>query len=238
MATMRPFQFVRQRACIYPKSLTSSIRKQSTASLYQLEQLELTDRAREYYENGYLIVPQLFDQQELQNIKSEMIEICCGNRGDIEGFQPDKSGTDLQILSRYLAIHFPHKISEKVLNFASSHKGTVQVLKEIISPNVKLIQTMMFMKGPGQPGQNWHQDEYYIPTRDKSLTGCWVAVEDADTENGCLWILPKSHLNGFIYPTKDHGDYYNFDRTPRAIIEHFNEYEYNPIPTEAIPAEL
>eukprot|EP01084_Bolivina_argentea_P066507 121234_1 len=235
---MQPARYFRRTYNLHLNLLKYSTRTYSSALQYQLEKEPLTDRAREYHENGYLIVPQLFTQEELQSIKSEMIDICRGNRGNIEGAKPDTTSTDLEILSRYLAVHFPHKISDKVLKLASKHEPTIQILKEIISPNVKLIQTMMFMKGPGQPGQNWHQDEYYIPTRDKSLTGVWVAVDDADIENGCLWILPKTHLNGFIYPTKEHGDNENFDRTPRAIIEYFNEYEYNPIPKEAIPAQV
>lgn len=55
-------------------------------------------------------------------------------------------------------------------------------------------------------GQPWHQDEYYIPTRDRSLTGVWTAVEDATIENGCLWAIPKSHQKGTIFPTIKHND--------------------------------
>ena len=75
------------------------------------------------------------------------------------------------MLKNYLCIHFPHKISDIVLNMSAKHTKTNLILSKIISPNVKLVQTMMFIKGPGVQGQNWHQDEYYIPTRDQSLTG-------------------------------------------------------------------
>ena len=54
----------------------------------------------------------------------------------------------------------------------------------------------------------------------------WVAIDDADVENGCLWAIPGSHRPGFIYPTADHGDPDFFDATPRAVIEHFGECEY------------
>lgn len=74
----------------------------------------------------------------------------------------------------------------------------VEVLTTLVSPNVKCLQTMLFMKAPGKKGQAWHQDEYYIPTRDRSLTGLWIALEDADVENGCLWVIPGSHKDGFI----------------------------------------
>lgn len=49
---------------------------------------------------------------------------------------------------------------------------------------------MLFVKAPGKKGQSWHQDEYYIPTRDRSLIGAWIAIDDATVNNGCLWIIP------------------------------------------------
>ena len=52
---------------------------------------------------------------------------------------------------------------------------------------------MLFIKASGKPGQAWHQDELYIPTRDRSLCGGWMALDDATVENGCLWVIPGSH---------------------------------------------
>ena len=51
---------------------------------------------------------------------------------------------------------------------------------------------MYFVKGPGMPGNNWHQDEYAIPTRDRSLTAAWIAIDDVTLDNGCLWVIPES----------------------------------------------
>ena len=45
---------------------------------------------------------------------------------------------------------------------------TVEVLRQLVGDNVKCMQTMMFMKGAGKPGQATHQDEFYIQTRDRS----------------------------------------------------------------------
>lgn len=44
---------------------------------------------------------------------------------------------------------------------------TVEVLRQLVGDDVKCMQTMMFMKGAGKPGQATHQDEYYIQTRDR-----------------------------------------------------------------------
>ncbi len=54
------------------------------------------------------------------------------------------------------------------------------------------------LKRRANAGQSWHQDEYYIPTRDRSLTGVWIALDDAKIENGCLWVIPGSQKEGYI----------------------------------------
>jgi phytanoyl-CoA hydroxylase len=102
-------------------------------------------------------------------------------------------------LKKYVAIHFPHKISPVIKQFLS-HKAIVDVLTKIVSPNLKCMQSMLFVKAPGKAGQAWHQDEFYIPTRDKSLVGVWVAIDDADVSNGCLRIIPGTNNPAYIMP--------------------------------------
>jgi ectoine hydroxylase-related dioxygenase (phytanoyl-CoA dioxygenase family) len=42
----------------------------------------------------------------------------------------------------------------------------------------------------------WHQDNGYAPTEPAEYVTCWLALEDATLENGCIWVLPGSHRNG------------------------------------------
>jgi phytanoyl-CoA hydroxylase len=57
-----------------------------------------------------------------------------------------------------------------------------------------LWQTMYIFKQPGIGGEvRWHQDATYLRTRPPSVVGLWVAVEDADRDNGCLWVQPGGH---------------------------------------------
>jgi ectoine hydroxylase-related dioxygenase (phytanoyl-CoA dioxygenase family) len=67
------------------------------------------------------------------------------------------------------------------------------------------------VKPPGKQGQAWHQDEFYIPTRDRSLCGAWIAIDDATVANGCLRIIPGSHRTGFIHPWREHGNLREYD---------------------------
>jgi hypothetical protein len=78
------------------------------------------------------------------------------------------------------------------------------------------MQSMLFVKPPTFQGQAWHQDEIYIPTRDRSLIGAWIALDDATVENGCLWILPGSHRSGYLYPQRSHNNRDEFDFAPES----------------------
>jgi phytanoyl-CoA hydroxylase len=159
-----------------------------------------------YEENGYLVVPNALSKEELRELNTEALRICKGERGVFDGlldFAPED--TDDDILRRYLCIHFPHKMSEIMLKYLSTPK-MVETLVEIIGPNVKCMQSMLFIKASGKPGQAWHQDEDFIPTRDRSLTGGWIALDDATIENGCLWIIPGSHKPGVLWPLEAQQD--------------------------------
>jgi ectoine hydroxylase-related dioxygenase (phytanoyl-CoA dioxygenase family) len=143
-----------------------------------------------YAEYGYLVAPGLLSGSEIEELKKETTAIFRGERGYVEGMLAVKENeSDNDMLKKYVAIHFPHKISPVIYSYLS-HQKIVSVLISIVSPNVKCMQSMLFVKGPGKAGQSWHQDEYYIPTRDRSLTGAWIAIDDATIENGCLWIIP------------------------------------------------
>ena len=168
-----------------------------------------------YEENGYLVVPDALSQEELQELRAEALRICKGEAGEVRGFEPNVPGeSDDDVLRRYLCIHFPHKISDVMLKYLAT-PGMTEVLTEIIGPDVKCMQSMLFIKSTGKPGQAWHQDEDFIPTRDRSLTGGWIAMDDATIENGCLWVIPGSHKPGLLWPLEVQEDT-RFDCTDEA----------------------
>jgi ectoine hydroxylase-related dioxygenase (phytanoyl-CoA dioxygenase family) len=58
----------------------------------------------------------------------------------------------------------------------------------------------------GQARSGLHQDEANIPTRDRSLTAVWIALDDATLENGCLWVIPGSHRSGVLHLVREQND--------------------------------
>ncbi len=167
----------------------------------------MNDDARAFFrDQGYLIVENALDSRAIQSLRNEATEICRGKFGEYPGFLgPHDHQTDEEVLQQYLCIHFPHKFSSLMRNNLG-HPAMVEALRGMIGPDIKCMQSMLFIKSAGKPGQAWHQDEDYIPTRDRSLTGGWIALDDATIENGCLWVLPGSHRRGVLYPQAQQSD--------------------------------
>jgi len=190
---------------------------------------EIAEASAFFREQGFAVIDAALSESELEQLRSEALEICRGHRGAVGGIQQSSGGeSDEEILQRYLCIHFPHKISPIMLQ-ALSHPLLVKALTACIGPNVKCMQSMLFIKASGKPGQAWHQDEIYIPTRDRSLTGGWIALDDATVENGCLWVLPGSHKPGVLYDLEWHNDK-RFDCSHEAT--HFPHSNDDAIPVE------
>mmetsp|Transcript_17065 Transcript_17065/g.28394 ORF Transcript_17065/g.28394 Transcript_17065/m.28394 type:complete len:308 (+) Transcript_17065:39-962(+) len=163
--------------------------------------------SQQYREDGYLVIPNVVSKAERNVLLDEIVAVAKGSRGDVKGLvAASQQSSDEDIIRKYLAFHHPHKLSELLLETGVKHPEIVKILREIVSPNVKCMQSMFFVKAPGKPGQAWHQDEIYIPTRDRSLIGAWIALDDATIENGCLWIHPGSHKAGVLYPMSPHAD--------------------------------
>jgi phytanoyl-CoA hydroxylase len=57
-----------------------------------------------------------------------------------------------------------------------------------------LLQSMYLFKQPRIGGEvDWHQDATYLHTVPMTVTGFWIALDDADRENGCLMALRGAH---------------------------------------------
>lgn len=185
-----------------------------------------------YARDGYVVLDAVLDEAALAEIKAEAVTICRGGRGQVDGLaiEADPGENDDEVMRRTLCIHFPHKVSSLVERYLS-HPGIVDGLRATVGPNVKCMQSMLFIKAAGKPGQAWHQDEAFIPTRDRSLAGAWIALDDATVENGCLWVIPGSHRPGVIWPMRDHNDP-RFDGAATAYGFPFDEEE------AAVPVQL
>lgn len=204
----------------------------------------LHDRADEdfvaqYARDGFAVLRNALSTEQVDRMNDEALRLCRGELGDIGSGEedlvaaaapaPSPDESDEDVLRRFLCIHYPHKVSDTIRETIAQPR-IVDALTRVIGPNVKSMQTMLFIKSEGKAGQAWHQDEHFIPTRDRSLTAAWIALDDATVENGCLWVLPGSHRPGVIYPDRFVDDP-RFDCTNEA-------YGFPYTDEDAVPVEI
>ena len=92
--------------------------------------------------------------------------------------------------------HALHDLNPVYEQFSRSQK-----LKELASSlelrNPLLLQSMYIFKQPNIGGEvTCHQDSTFLYTEPIDIAGLWFALEDATTENGCLWAIPGGHRQG------------------------------------------
>jgi len=73
----------------------------------------------------------------------------------------------------------------------------VDAMMQLIGPNIKLASNQLTFKHPGDShSYHWHQDNGYGPLLPETAVSCWLALDDVNQFNGCLWIIPGSHTRG------------------------------------------
>lgn len=97
---------------------------------------------------------------------------------------------------------FTHNVawrSEPVRRFCQAG-GHLGALRSLLGPDLLLYWTQFVTKFPDPDGGErsvfpWHQDCGYQDIVPTPVT-VWVALDDVDERNGCVWLVPGSHRDG------------------------------------------
>jgi ectoine hydroxylase-related dioxygenase (phytanoyl-CoA dioxygenase family) len=142
------------------------------------------EQALFYHENGFLLpnIPLFSDAkfERLFNIFEEHL----ANRGDL---RPDE-------------LNAPHLKDKRLFDFLLAGE-VVDVVDAILGPNIGLWSSGFICK-EAQTGQKtpWHEDSAYWDGRFNNFDGIvtiWLAIDEANKENGCMGVVPGTHHNGF-----------------------------------------
>jgi ectoine hydroxylase-related dioxygenase (phytanoyl-CoA dioxygenase family) len=182
------------------------------------------DEYMTFRRQGFLVVNGLVSQGEIAELRAHIDDLTLGRLPEQSGHLlrngDHSSGVATQELAAppedlspdqkaeyFLRIHMLHRQLELHERYLL-HPGILDVLQALTGPDILALQTMLFVKGPGKPGQGWHQDSYYIPTHPDSLCGAWIAIDDCDELNGAMWFASGSQHEP-VYPPDSgygHGD--------------------------------
>lgn len=74
------------------------------------------------------------------------------------------------------------------------HPNILDVVENILGPNVLCWQTSLFIKESKDPGfVSWHQDGNYWGLSSHEVVTAWLALSPSTVESGCMKMMPGSH---------------------------------------------
>jgi len=85
----------------------------------------------------------------------------------------------------------------------ASHPQVLDAVEKVLGPDVLIWNTHWFPKFPGDRSfVSWHQDATYWGLKPPQVTTAWIALMPSTRENGCLEVMPGSHL-GDLMPQRE-----------------------------------
>jgi len=142
-----------------------------------------SDQLKQYEEEGYVAPIDVLSKEEAKEVREE-IEL-------IEKKWPN----ELEGLGRNY-IHLISPVFDKVCN----NKKILDAVESLIGKNILICGTTLFVKNPNEKGfVSFHQDAKYIGLEPHNWVTAWVAITDANEENGCMRMWSGSHKNDLQY---------------------------------------
>jgi ectoine hydroxylase-related dioxygenase (phytanoyl-CoA dioxygenase family) len=154
----------------------------------------LTESEIEFYqENGYLIVENALDAEDLEEWRRCTDEAVA-----------DRLGASAQSLTNQMnPDDFYSQVFYQCLRLADSHDG---MRKLMFDPRlgrmaatlagvdgIRIWHDQALIKPPHGNPTAWHLDDPYWSFDSRNAISVWVALDDATLANGCLWYLPGTH---------------------------------------------
>ena len=141
---------------------------------------KLSDQQINFYnEKGYISPIDVFSTKEAKGIRDEIENIEKKWPNFLEG----------------LGRNYVHIISP-IFNKACLNKRMLDAVESIIGKNILICGTTLFIKNANEKGfVSFHQDAKYIGLEPHNWVTAWVAITDANENNGCMRMWPGSHKN-------------------------------------------
>jgi non-heme Fe2+,alpha-ketoglutarate-dependent halogenase len=96
------------------------------------------------------------------------------------------------------ALNWFHKTCAGIYDICK-HPSILLHVKDILGPHIICWGSHFFCKMPHDgKSVSWHQDALYWPLTPTKTVTVWLAIDDADRENGAMRVIPGSHRQGRV----------------------------------------
>ena len=141
--------------------------------------------------NGYIVEKNLFSEDEINKLK-KFIESSSEKKNES---RETKSSTGK------LNITLWDHPSDDLFGKFSTNERIVKPMEEYLGDEVYHYHSKIIWKKPGDGGFDWHQDYgywYHNACLYPDMGSCFIMLDKATKENGCLKVLKGSHKVGRI----------------------------------------
>ena len=146
---------------------------------------------KKYEDYGYIAPIDILSLEEVKEIITELEYI-------------EKKGPDELIGLGRNNIHYISPVFDQIVH----NSKILDVVQDIIGSNILVGGTTLFIKEPDNKGfVSWHQDAKYIGFEPHNWVTAWLAITDANEENGCMRMWSGTHKEKI----KKHQDTFNKD---------------------------
>ena len=147
-----------------------------------------------YHEHGYLAPLRLLDDRQLQDMRhrlERMIRDDYSRAGELLGAPRVKLGET----PRMTYFQGAWRVDEKFREIVFSPRLTTPLCQLLGTEAVRFFHDQVFYKPAHHGGiVAWHQDySYWTRTTPAGHITCFLCLDDATLENGCLHVIPGSH---------------------------------------------
>jgi phytanoyl-CoA hydroxylase len=135
-----------------------------------------------YHRDGQITAPVQLPEQTVREIRHNM-----------EGYFARQPGADQD----YAANLIDKDLSW--LKYAQMPQ-ILDTVSALIGDDIIVWGSALFAKKAiGGKATPWHQDGHYWPIRPLATVTAWIAIDDVNTDNGCLRVLPGSHESKTLF---------------------------------------
>jgi ectoine hydroxylase-related dioxygenase (phytanoyl-CoA dioxygenase family) len=158
------------------------------------------EQVRFFEENGYVRGGTVLDARQIERLRDGLEAIRAGrNPHKDELYEIDE---DYRRAPEENVFHFlgAWRIDEAFHDLLWHRAITVKAAQLLGVPRVRFWHDQVFYKPPRHPGVvTWHQDySYWTRAYPAGHVTCWIALDDATRENGCVHYVPGSHRWGLL----------------------------------------
>ncbi len=152
-------------------------------------------QVREFQERGFLLGPPVYSADEADALRARLMDVIEGRASRQPEALRNMTGNQEQVVIQVV------NIWEADDRFRAHlyHPDVCAMVAQLVGhPVLRVWHDQIQYKPPRIGGPTaWHQDHPYWPViQPADLVSAWVALDDADEENGCMWMVPGSHRWG------------------------------------------